>query len=122
MLKVLDGFPDNVLAVEGVGTVTAEDYRAVLVPVALAKMAKHKSLKLFCLLGEGFEGLSTGALWEDTKLGLGHWGEWGRLVVVTDRGWIADAVRMFAPLFHHPMRVFPLAEREVARAFVMAGN
>ena len=118
MLKVLPGFPDDVLAVEGIGEVTAEDYRNVLIPAALAKMKQHKHLKLFCHLGSQFKGLSAGAAWQDTKLGIAHWGDWGRLAVVTDTGWITDAVRLFAPLFHHPVRAFPNAEVESAKSWI----
>ncbi|HWA30720.1 MAG TPA: STAS/SEC14 domain-containing protein, partial [Rhizomicrobium sp.] len=59
-----------------------------------------------------------GAAWEDTKLGIAHWGDWGRLAVITDTGWITDAVRLFAPLFHHPVRAFPNAEVEAAKAWI----
>jgi hypothetical protein len=118
MLKLLEGFPDDVLAVEGAGEVTAEDYRTVMVPQMLEKMSRHKSLKLFYHLGGGFAGMSPGALWQDAKLGLGHWSGWGRLAVVTDTGWIADAVRLFGPLFHHPVRAFPDAEFDAARRWL----
>jgi hypothetical protein len=46
-------------------------------------------------------------MWEDTKLLFGHWGEWDRVAVVTDKTWIGEAMRMFAPFFPHPVRVFP---------------
>jgi hypothetical protein len=45
-------------------------------------------------------------MWEDTKLLFGHWAEWNRVAVVTDVSWIGEAMRMFAPFFHHPVRVF----------------
>jgi len=30
---------------------------------------------------------------------LAHWGDFGRMAVVTDVDWTANAVRLFAPLF-----------------------
>jgi hypothetical protein len=119
MLKLPQGFPDDVLAVEGVGLVSAEDYRTVLVPEALEKMKTHKYLRLFCHLGKNFTGITPGAMWEDTKIGIGHWGAWGRMAVVTDVAWLADAVKLFAPLFHHPMRVFANAQYDEARAWIV---
>jgi SpoIIAA-like len=118
MLKLLSDFPDDVLAVEGHGEVTAEDYKSVLIPAALAKIGRHKSLRILCILGPGFTGMSAGAMWQDTKLGIGHWGDWGRMAVVTDIRWIQDGVRMFAPLFHHPLRVFDNKEVDAAKAWI----
>ena len=107
MIDILADFPDDVLAIAGKGEITADDYRKVLIPAAREKMKKHKHLRLFCHLGADFKTFAAGAMWEDTKLLIGHWGEWGRVAVVTDRSWIAECMRMFSPFFHHPVRVFP---------------
>ena len=102
MLKVLSGFPDNVLAVEGYGEVTAADYKTLLVPVALAKMKTHpKPPPTFFILGSEFTRLSAGAMWEDAKLGVGHWRDWGRIAVVTDVLWVrrmpCDCLKTLVP-------------------------
>ena len=107
MIEILTGFPDDVLAVTGTGNITAEDYRNVLIPAATEKVKKHTHVNIFCHLGIDFRSFAPDAMWEDTKLLVGHWGEWGRIAVVTDRWWIAEAMRMFVPFFHHPIRVFP---------------
>jgi hypothetical protein len=54
LIELLAGFPDDVLAVEGGGEITAEDYRSVLMPTALEKMKRHKHLRFFLLFGSGF--------------------------------------------------------------------
>jgi len=122
MLNILPGFPDKVLAIEGKGEITAEDYKIVLIPAALSKLKRYDHLRLFCHLGPEFKGLSSGAMWEDLKLGVGHWGQWGRAAIVSDIKWIVDGTRMFAPLFHSPMRAFPNAEYDAAKAWVMEGD
>ncbi len=118
MLEIMKGFPENILAVRGTGRVSGEDYRDTLIPEALRRIKQHGSLRLYCELGPQFEGMTPGAVWADTKLGLTHWGDFGRMAVVTDVHWIADAVRLFAPLFHHPVRAFPNAESEAARTWI----
>lgn len=118
MLKVLSGFADNVLAVEGYGEVTAADYKTLLVPIALAKMKTHKTLRLFFHLGPDFKGFSVGAIWEDTKLGICHWRDWGRIAVVTDAVWVKDAVRLFAPLFHHPIHTYGNDDLKKAKSWI----
>jgi hypothetical protein len=57
-------------------------------------------------------------MWEDAKLGIGHWSDWGRIALVTDVGWIAESARLFTPLFHHPVRVFANAERQAAQRWI----
>jgi SpoIIAA-like len=119
MLEIMKEFPEAVLAIRGKGRVSAEDYRDTLIPEALRRIKQHGSLRLLCYLGPEFEGITPGAIWADTKLGLTHWGDFGRMAVVTDVEWIADAVRLFAPLFHHPVRVFPNTAFDAARTWIV---
>jgi hypothetical protein len=67
-------------------------------------------VRLLYVLGEEFEGYSPAASWEDAKLGIGHWRAWERIAIVTDRGWIRDAL----------VKVFAAAEQSDAVAWVGA--
>jgi hypothetical protein len=118
MLEVMAGFPADVLAVRGSGRISADDYRKTLVPEVLRHVERHRSLRLLLWLGTAVEGMTPGAMWEDTKLGLRHWGDFGRIAVVTDIDWIGNAVRLFAPLFHHPVRLFPNRELDEAKRWI----
>ena len=118
MIEILQGFPDDVLAISGYGEVTEEDYRKVLIPATNEKLKKYKSVRLFYLLGDRFTGFTAGAMWQDTKLGLSRWSHWGRIAMVTDVHWITQAMRLFAPLFHHPVRVFSNSEFETAKRWI----
>jgi hypothetical protein len=120
MLNVLREFPDDILAVEWQGEVTAEDYRNVLVPAALAKVRQHGHLRMLAVLGPSFETITAGAMWEDAKLGFGHLSNFSRVAVVTDIPWIRDSVRLFAPLFRNPVRVFSNADRVAAEAWIVS--
>lgn len=94
MLNVLLEFPDDILAVEWQGEVTAEDYRSVLVPAALAKIRQHGHLRMLAVLGPSFETITAGAMWEDAKLGFGHLSNFSRVAVVTDISWIRDSLHL----------------------------
>ena len=120
MLNVLLEFPDDILAVEWQGEVTAEDYRNVLVPAALDKIRQHGHLRRLAVLGPSFETITAGAMWEDAKLGFGHLSNFSRVGVVTDIAWIRDSVRLFAPLFRNPVRVFSNADRVAAEAWIVS--
>ena len=120
MIELLkEDYPDDVLAIEAVGKITAEDYRNILIPEANRRIEKHKTIRLLCILGTRFEGLTPGAAWSDLKFGVSRWNQFGRLAVVTDAVWIRDAILLFAPIYHHPVRVFPNSEVEVAKAWIL---
>jgi hypothetical protein len=122
MINLLTDLPPNVLGIEAVGHVSAEDYREVLEPAVEKALAGHDKLRLLYVLGEEFEGYSAGAAWEDTKLGIGHWNAWERIAVVTDRGWIRDAVRAVAWMLPGEVRVFAVERRDDARDWVAAAD
>jgi hypothetical protein len=122
MINLLTDLPPNVLGIEAVGHVSAEDYREVLEPAVEKALAGHDKLRLLYVLGEEFEGYSAGAAWEDTKLGIGHWNAWERIAVVTDGGWIRDAVRAVAWMLPGEVRVFAVERRDDARDWVAAAD
>jgi hypothetical protein len=120
MFEIISGGADDVLAVRGKGCVTAEDCRDTLIPEAVRRVERHGSLQLLCCLGPEFDGVTPGALWADTRLGLRHRGGVGRMAVDTDVEWIAEAVRLFAPLFHRPVQGFSDAQFDAARKWIVA--
>ena len=64
-----------------------------------------------------FDGLSAGAMWEDTKIGVEHWGGWKRTAVVTDIDWMANALAWFGWMSPGEIKHFALAERDAAIAW-----
>jgi hypothetical protein len=122
MIEIMSGFPDDVLAISGKGEITADDYQTVLVPAINTRIEKHGTVRVLYLLGPDYKGFSAGAAWSDTKLGLSHWNQFSRIAVVTDVTWLKEAIRMFALFFHHPVRVFPYAELEDARKWIVAND
>lgn len=119
MIEIASGFPERIFAVEGKGRISAEDYRDVLIPEANRRIEKFGSIRMLCHLGAGFDGLTPGAAWSDLKFGLSRWDEIERLAVVTNSAWITDAIRLFAPLYPHPMRAFADSELAEAKAWIM---
>jgi hypothetical protein len=120
MIQLLTDLPEGVVGIEAVGHVEAEDYANVVEPAVRAALEHAEKVRLLYVLGEGFEGYSAAASWEDAKLGVGHWSAWERIAVVTDRGWIRDGVKAFGWMFPGEIRVFPTAGQEDAKAWVSA--
>jgi hypothetical protein len=72
VLKELAGVPAGVQAPEAVGTVTAQDYERVFAPLVDQARRTGSRMRLLYQVGPGFERITPGALWADTRLGFGY--------------------------------------------------
>ena len=115
MLEALKGFPENTVAFAARGQLTQSDYRTVLVPSVETALKTHKKLHVYFETGSDFAGIDPSAVWEDFKIGLRHWLRWERIAVVTDIGWIRNAVWPLGFLMPAKLKVFPTSEASQAR-------
>lgn len=76
MIEVLTDFPDNVLAFVCHGHVTKQDYESVLTPAVEKALESQDKVRLYYETASDFEGIAPRAIWEDTKVGLGHLERW----------------------------------------------
>ena len=116
--EILDDLPADVLAVRARGKITRADYEEVLIPAVKRMVQREGKVKLLYILGDGFEGLTTGAAWDDAKLGILHMGDFARIAVVTDVEWIRMGMKMFAPMLRAPVQVFHNAEIDAAKDWI----
>lgn len=118
MLKIIDDLPEDVLGLEAIGEVTADDYRDVLVPALETKLATHPKARLLYVLGPAFEGFSGGAAWQDAKIGMKHFTDFDRVAVVTDTDWIQKMVEAFGFVMPGEVETFDSDELGSARGWV----
>ena len=118
MINIIEGFPDNVVAASATGHVTRRDYDAVLIPHVEIASKRHPKIRCYYEIGASFVGMETGAVWEDFRIGVEYWTRWERVAVVTDVTWIAHLVNAFRFLMPGQVRVYPLGEQNVARAWI----
>ena len=121
MFKLIEGLPQNVLAIEATGKVTHEDYHSTLIPKAEAMMAKGP-IRMLYVIGKEFTGFELEALWDDGKFGLKHWHDFSHIAVVADQAWLRAAVSMFTPFFRGEVRMFRLSELSAAKAWIADGE
>lgn len=107
MIEPISGLPDNVVGIVASGYVSASDYEAVFVPTVESRVKQFDKLRLLYQVGPEFKGFSAGAMWDDLKLGVGHWKAWERIAIVTDVDWIANLSRFFSFAMPCPIKVFP---------------
>jgi len=120
MIELLPGFPDAVVAAACRGHVTREDYDSVLIPRVAEALKKHDAVRVYYQIGDDFNGIDPGAVWEDIVVGVSHLPHWDRIAVVTDIGWIRTTMNMFGFLVPGKVRVFPASEVDAARKWIVS--
>src|SRR6516225_7425427 len=104
MIKELSDLPEGVIGFEISGTVHADDYRDVVLPVLQRAYASDEFR--FVIVIPEFGGITGGALWQDLKVGVEHL-----------HAWMRHATTLFGWLTPGEVKVFPLAQRDEAIAW-----
>ena len=120
MIDVLPDFPSAVVAFASRGRVTRADYQKVLEPVVEAAMRQPRKIRVYYEIGADFAGFDAGAVWEDFKVGIGHFARWERIAVVTDNAWIRRVSQVAGAVVPADVRVFSTSERASARDWIIA--
>jgi len=115
VIKKLSSLPAGVIGFEATGTVSAEDYRDVIL-LALEGASASGEVRFVIVIPE-FHGMSGGALWQDLKMGIEHLRAWKRIALVTDIEWMSLMTTLFGWMTPGEVRHFPLAQREEAIAW-----
>jgi len=118
VLKQLTSVPAGIQALEAVGTVTAEDYQRVLVPLVDQARRSGTRMRLLYQFGRRFDRITLGALWADTRLGLGYLQVLDGCAVVSDISWIRTPTRGIGAWMPCPVRLYHNDERDDAVAWL----
>ncbi|WP_025736581.1 STAS/SEC14 domain-containing protein [Mycobacterium genavense] len=129
MLKELAGMPAGIPALEAVGTVTAADYERVFAPMVDRIGRAGGRMRLLYQFGAGFERITAGALWADTRPGLKYVRLLDGCAVVSYIRWIRAPSHAIGTWMPCPTQVYdddaaawltslPERAEETAKAFV----
>ncbi|ORV19625.1 STAS/SEC14 domain-containing protein [Mycobacterium celatum] len=129
MLKELTGMPDDIQAMEAVGTVTADDYTRVFAPLVDQARRTRSRMRLLYQFGPAFERITAGALWADTRLGMSYVRLLDGCAVVSDIGWVRRPSRRIGAWMPCPVRVYAkwlsslpkrgdVSTRDIAKAYI----
>lgn len=120
MIELLKDFPGNVVALSASGKVTSEDYQKVVIPAVERALNQNDKVRLYYQIGPDFSGIDPGAMWADTKIGMGHFLRWDRIAIVTDVEWIKHTASAFGFLMPAAVNVYSTQEAETARKWISA--
>jgi SpoIIAA-like len=118
MIEVLKDVPPGIVAVRASGTLTREEYDAVVVPLLEDARREGRRLRCLCEVGADYRGLTPGAAWDDVTLGLRALHLFDGCAVVSDVRWIREVSRLVAFLMPCPVRVFDERDRAEAAAWL----
>ena len=116
---MLEGYPDNVVALLAEGIITHNDYEKILIPLIEEKIRTHKKVKLLYWCGEEFRGFSAGAVWDDARFGMTHLADFQKIALVSDIEWVRQSVKLFAPFIKVPVQIFHNTDIEGANRWII---
>ncbi|WP_371168649.1 STAS/SEC14 domain-containing protein [Aliiroseovarius sp. 2305UL8-7] len=118
MLNPINEARSGVLAFDAIGKLNDGDYKTILIPAIEDYLKSAEKAHLLLRFGPDFEGYTLHAMADDALLGMRHMRDFERIAIVTDHAWLAQGVRLFAPLSPVHMKVFGLAETDSAMSWV----
>jgi hypothetical protein len=118
MFEIIGGLPDGVVGVRAVGKVTGDDYEKVLDPAVEAALKATGSIRILFVLGPEFTEYTPDAMLHDTEEYARTWRHCERMAVVTDVGWVRNAVDLFRHAMPDSMKLYAMAQLDDATAWV----
>jgi hypothetical protein len=67
MIERIGDLPESVVGFVAKGKVSSDDYQGVLIPAVDEALEMHDKLRLLYVLGGEFDGMTAGAMWDDTR-------------------------------------------------------
>ena len=119
MIELQSGDNGKILSVKVSEKLTTEDYEK-FVPQIEELIKKHGKIRVLFHMHE-FHGWTVGALWQDIKFDLKHFGDIERLAMVGDRKWEAGMAAFCKPFTTAKIRYFDVGEIEQARQWIEEG-
>ena len=118
MLALHEEADGKILVAKLSGKLTREDYKH-FVPEAEKLIEKHSTIRVLCQLHD-FHGWNLGALWEDMKFDLRHFGDIDRLALVGESKWQEGMAIFCKPFTVATVRYFDQHEADKAVEWIRA--
>ncbi len=112
--------PAHVVGVRAVGKVNENEYESILLPALEKGLKQYGKLNYIMVLETSVGNFSPGAWLEDVKAGLKYYTKWNKVAIVTDQKFFEKITNFVSVLIPGQARGFPVADIELAKAWVGA--
>jgi hypothetical protein len=119
MLTVNESAGGKVLGVQLSGKLTKQDYEQ-FVPKVEELIKKHGKIRVLMQMHD-FHGWEMGALWQDIKFDLKHFGDIERVAMVGDSKWEAGMAAFCKPFTTAKIKYFDEAKLTEAQQWIKEG-
>ncbi|MCJ8209836.1 STAS/SEC14 domain-containing protein [Mucilaginibacter sp. RS28] len=100
MLQFIKDLPEHVVGIHAIGEVTKEDVEQVLIPRVEELVQKQGEINYLLVLETDVQNWTSGAWYNDVKVGLKNFTQWNKIAVVSDQKiveWFSDVFRFLIP-------------------------
>lgn len=100
MLQFINDLEPHVVGIHAIDEVSKEDVENVLMPRINELVEKQGEINYLLVLETDVQNWTSGAWWNDVKMGLKNFTKWNKIAVVTDQKgvqWFSDLFRFFVP-------------------------
>jgi len=115
-VNIVEKNEGKILEVSLSGKLHADDY-AHFTPVVERLIQQYGKIRMLMEMRD-FHGWDAGALWEDIKFDVKHFGDIERLAMVGESKWEKGMSKFCAPFTRAKIRYFPVTEIETARQWL----
>ena len=119
MIDIITGLPEDTVGYRLSGKVTADDYRTAIQPSVDAALESHDKLKAL-IVEDSDADLSSGAIWQDMKLGLAHPLSWRKIAMVSNEGWWGRLTPLVSAMMPGEIKSFDTSELDAAKTWLVA--
>lgn len=102
------------------GEVSRVEYDAAITAID-GMIERHGTVKVLEIL-KNIGWVDMSVWWKDTVWGLAHLRDFGRVAVVTDKGWVGPFAKAIGALMPSEVRVFPPGAEDEARNWLRLGQ
>jgi len=82
------------------------------------RLGKFNQINLLMVFDSGFSSYPGNAMWDDLRFGFSHFGDFGKIAIVSDISLLRHGVKLFGPLMRADICVFHANELEQAYEWI----
>ncbi|MFD0795389.1 STAS/SEC14 domain-containing protein [Mucilaginibacter litoreus] len=120
MIQLIKDLPEYITGIEISGEVSKHDYDTIVVP-RLNELAKQQGeINYLVVLKSGIASFEAGVWWDDFKMAVKQFSNWGKIAIVSDDDPIKNVTNLLGFAFPGHPRGFKLDEYTQAVEWVKA--